>query len=59
MKRKQTVLTLLRTPAKTSIPLWPVIVCAAGEIALTFIFALFMLKKLGRRSPLELLQGKK
>ena len=43
----------------TSIPLWPVIVCAAGEIALTFIFALFMLKKLGRRSPLELLQGKK
>ena len=43
----------------TSIPLWPVIVCAAGEIALTFIFALFMLKKLGRRSPLELLLGKK
>lgn len=41
----------------TDVPIGVVLGCIFGEIAVTFVFALVLLRRIGKRSPLALLQG--
>ena len=40
-----------------SLPVWVIVACIAGEIALTVILAYLLLAVIGRKSPLELMQA--